>query len=157
MLSLPKALSPKTLLEMRFPLPLVIFSILLIFFPLDSFSRRTPFFEILIRSLPISDGGEDIGGEDVGSSSTDAYCNSWMYSVETNNIGTWATIPIICQSFVEDYMNGPRYLSDSKVVASYSLAFAKDVFIGGGKDAWIFDADETLISNLQYYAENGYG
>lgn len=132
---------------------LFILSILLIFFPSDSSSRRTPLFEILNRSLPISDGGEDVGS----SSSTDGYCNSWMYSAETNNVGPWATIPKNCQSFVADYMNGPRYLSDSKVVASYSLAFAKGVFTGGGKDAWIFDADETLLSNLQYYAENGYG
>ncbi|KMZ67682.1 Acid phosphatase-like protein [Zostera marina] len=129
---------------MGFLYPLVILSILLIFFPFDSSSRRTLFFH----------GGSTTT---TTTTSTDAYCNSWMYSVETNNIGDWPTIPIICQSFVAGYMNGTRYLSDSKVVASYSLAFAKDAFTGGGKDAWIFDVDETLISNLHYYAENGYG
>ncbi|KAK9266643.1 hypothetical protein L1049_003595 [Liquidambar formosana] len=58
-----------------------------------------------------------------------------------------------------DYMTGDQYKSDTEVVAGYSLAFAKTVEIaaGDGKDAWVFDIDETLLSNLPYYAVHGFG
>lgn len=55
-------------------------------------------------------------------------------------------------------MNGDRYRSDSEVIADYALEYAKTVDVAGdGKDAWIFDIDETLLSNLPYYANHGYG
>lgn len=86
------------------------------------------------------------------------YCDSWRLSEETNNAGYWKTIPARCLQFVAEYMNGKHYASDSEVVAAESLAFAQTVqLVGDGKDVWIFDVDETLISNLPYYADNGYG
>lgn len=55
-------------------------------------------------------------------------------------------------------MSGDRYASDSGVVANYSLAFGQAVKLGGdGKDAWVFDIDETLLSNLPYYEAHGFG
>lgn len=86
------------------------------------------------------------------------YCDSWRFSVETNDAGTWSSIPSRCVAFVQDYMTGDRYLSDSAAVANYSLSFARGVQIGGdGKDAWVFDIDETLLSNLPYYEAHGFG
>lgn len=86
------------------------------------------------------------------------YCDSWRLAVETNNAGPWYSIPSKCRNFVKDYMNGGQYLSDSEVIADYSLAFANTVEIAGnGSDAWVFDIDETLLSNLPYYEHNGYG
>nr|XP_029119035.1 acid phosphatase 1 isoform X2 [Elaeis guineensis] len=88
----------------------------------------------------------------------DLYCDSWRLSAETNNAGYWKTIPAGCLQFVAEYMNGDRFLSDSAVVAAESLAFAQAVqVVGDGKDIWIFDVDETLLSNLPYYVVNGYG
>ncbi|KAJ8750651.1 hypothetical protein K2173_015832 [Erythroxylum novogranatense] len=88
----------------------------------------------------------------------DSYCSSWRFSVETNNAGCWTTIPSSCKSYVEEYLNGNKYLSDSEVTALDSLAFAETIQIGGdGKDAWVFDIDETLLSNLPYYRIHGYG
>lgn len=59
---------------------------------------------------------------------------------------------------MQEYMNGDRYRSDSEVIADYALEYAKTVNVAGdGKDAWIFDIDETLLSNLPYYANHGYG
>lgn len=78
--------------------------------------------------------------------------------METNDAGYWSTIPARCEGFVEDYMTGEQYLSDSEFVAEDSFAFAKTVEIAGdGRDAWVFDIDETLLSNLPYYAEHGFG
>ncbi|KAG1335326.1 hypothetical protein COCNU_03G014450 [Cocos nucifera] len=88
----------------------------------------------------------------------DLYCDSWRLSEETNNAGYWKTIPARCLQFVAEYMNGDRFASDSAVVAAESLAFAQTVqVVGNGKDVWIFDVDETLLSNLPHYVVNGYG
>lgn len=87
-----------------------------------------------------------------------AFCNSWASSVENNNAGPWETIPAKCKSFVSDYMHGPRYIFDSEVVASYSLAYAKKAITGDvGNSTWIFDIDDTLLSNLPYYRSLRYG
>ncbi|KAJ9167899.1 hypothetical protein P3X46_019489 [Hevea brasiliensis] len=88
----------------------------------------------------------------------DLYCASWRLSVETNNAGYWTNLPSRCGRYVEHYTTGDLYFSDSEVVASDSLAFARTVKIAGdGKDAWVFDIDETLLSNLPYYALHGFG
>ncbi|KAL8093997.1 acid phosphatase 1-like [Apium graveolens] len=84
------------------------------------------------------------------------YCDSWRFSVETNDAGTWSTIPKKCVDFVKDYTTGERYMSDLEVVADDSIEFLKRVELSG-KDAWVFDIDETLLSNVPYYALNGFG
>lgn len=100
---------------------------------------------------PISDGVR-VRSDD------SSFCESWRYSVETNDAGSWSLVPARCEEYVEEYMTGGRYLSDSEVVADDALAFAKTVEVSGdGKDAWVFDIDETLLSNLPLYAANGFG
>lgn len=87
-----------------------------------------------------------------------SFCDSWRLSVETNNAGYWSTIQVRCVSFVEDYVTGHRYLSDSDVASGDSLSFAKTVETAGdGLDAWVFDIDETLLSNVPYYQAHGFG
>lgn len=55
-------------------------------------------------------------------------------------------------------MTRDRYSSDSAAVADQSLAFAKTVKVSNDRmDAWIFDIDETLLSNLPYYVNHGFG
>nr|XP_043625386.1 acid phosphatase 1-like [Erigeron canadensis] len=89
---------------------------------------------------------------------THTFCESWKFSVETNDAGTWSVVPERCVGFVKEYMNGDRYRSDSEVIADYALEYAKKVEIGSdGKDVWVFDIDETLLSNLPYYVLHGYG
>lgn len=86
------------------------------------------------------------------------FCDSWRLSVETNNAGYWRTIPPKCLEIVAEYVNGDRYLSDSDVIAVDSLSFAETVrIVGDRKDAWVFDIDETLLSNVPYYAVHGFG
>lgn len=86
------------------------------------------------------------------------YCDSWRLSVETNNAGKFKTIPEKCVDYVGAYMQGKRYLADSAMVAYDSLTFAKGLKLAGdGKDAWVFDADETLLSNAPYYAAHKWG
>ncbi|XP_010267101.1 PREDICTED: acid phosphatase 1-like [Nelumbo nucifera] len=86
------------------------------------------------------------------------FCDSWRFSVETNDAGLWKQIPERCVNFVKEYVTGDRYASDSVVVAEDSLSFAKTVKVSGhGKDVWVFDIDETLLSNLPYYELHGFG
>ncbi|GMN50659.1 hypothetical protein TIFTF001_019817 [Ficus carica] len=86
------------------------------------------------------------------------YCDSWRFSVETNDAGFWSTIPKRCKNYVENYVTGDRYRSDSDFVAGDSITFARTVRMNGdGKDAWVFDIDETLLSNLPYYEAHGFG
>ncbi|GJX49681.1 acid phosphatase 1 [Tanacetum coccineum] len=75
-----------------------------------------------------------------------------------NDAGTWTRVRVKCVKFVEKYMKGERYNSDSKVIVSYALPFAKSVAVGNdGKDVWVFDIDETLLSKLPYYVDHAYG
>ncbi|TKW21915.1 hypothetical protein SEVIR_4G152700v4 [Setaria viridis] len=89
------------------------------------------------------------------------FCDSWRLSVETANAGPWGAIPVRCVAFVQAYMEGPRYASDSAVAAADSLAFASGALAaaeaGAAKPAWVFDVDETLLTNAPYYAVNGWG
>lgn len=85
-------------------------------------------------------------------------CTSWRFAAETNNLSPWKTIPQECVDYVKDYMMGRAYSIDVERVSKEAGVFAKSVELSGdGKDIWIFDVDETLLSNLPYYAEHGYG
>jgi len=97
-----------------------------------------------------------------GGDGDELFCDSWRLSVETANAGPWRAIPARCEAFVRDYMEGPRYASDSAVAAADSLAFASGALAaaagaGAARPAWVFDVDETLLSNAPYYAVNAWG
>lgn len=85
-------------------------------------------------------------------------CTSWRFAVEANNLGPWKTIPPECAEYVKDYMMGRAYSIDVQRVSKEAGAYAKSVELSGdGKDVWIFDVDETLLSHLPYYSEHSYG
>ncbi|WOK96978.1 acid phosphatase 1-like [Canna indica] len=125
---------------------------LLLIFLLISISAAADRSHSLLRTVPDVAAPADAAADDR------LYCGSWWFSVETNNARFWRMVPPRCRGFVEEYMSGDRYASDSYAVAAESLAFAESVRIADdGKDAWVFDVDETLLSNIPYYAVNGYG
>lgn len=85
-------------------------------------------------------------------------CKSWRFAVEANNLSPWKRIPEECANYVKDYMTGRGYQFDLDRVSNEAGIYARNVELrGDGKDAWIFDVDETLLSNLPHYAEHGYG
>lgn len=85
-------------------------------------------------------------------------CTSWRVAVEANNLSPWKMIPEICVDYVKEYMLGRSYEIDLETVSNEASEFATSVDLkGDGMDVWIFDIDETLLSNLPYYAEHGYG
>ena len=84
-------------------------------------------------------------------------CLSWRFGVESHNLINWKTIPVTCEDYIGHYMLGSQYRKDSKVITKEAFAHASLSFSKNGKDAWVFDIDETTLSNLPYYAEHGFG
>ncbi|CAN6326925.1 unnamed protein product [Urochloa humidicola] len=85
-------------------------------------------------------------------------CDSWRLAVETNNKRNWKTVPASCEDYVGHYMLGQHYRRDSAAVVDEAVAYAEGLELGGeGKEVWVFDIDETSLSNLPYYATHGFG
>ncbi|XP_051138319.1 acid phosphatase 1-like [Andrographis paniculata] len=88
----------------------------------------------------------------------ESHCAAWMTAAD--NAGRWwRTVPEECVEYVQEYMlSGKGYDMDVGRVSDDAGAFARSVNLtGDGKDVWIFDVDETLLSNLPYYARHGFG
>ncbi|KAL8466039.1 hypothetical protein ACS0TY_035235 [Phlomoides rotata] len=82
-------------------------------------------------------------------------CFSWRLAVETNNLQAWKLVPASCETYVGNYMLGQQYRNDCDQVADIAIEYAKSVKpAGDGKDVWVFDIDETTLSNIPYYARN---
>lgn len=85
-------------------------------------------------------------------------CTSWRFAVEANNLSPWKTIPEECADYVKEYMTGKGYKIELDRVAKEARVYANNVELSGeGNDVWVFDVDETLLSNLPYYEQHGYG
>ena len=85
-------------------------------------------------------------------------CRSWQFGVETNNVKSWKIIPETCEDYIGHYMLGDQYRLDSKVVTKEAFSHALNFNVSkNGTDVWIFDIDETTLSNLPYYALHGFG
>lgn len=83
-------------------------------------------------------------------------CKSWRLGVEAHNVIDWRTIPQDCEGYIGNYMLGHQYRSDSKTVCREAYFYAKTINITA-KTTWVFDVDETTLSNLPYYADHGFG
>ncbi|CAI9281063.1 unnamed protein product [Lactuca saligna] len=82
-------------------------------------------------------------------------CLSWRLAVETNNLRKWTQVPQACEDYVGHYMLGKQYRQDCDLVAAEAYEYAKALNLtGDGKDVWVFDIDETTLSNLPYYARD---
>lgn len=56
------------------------------------------------------------------------------------------------------YILGCPHREDSKAVNSEATKFANGLKLAeDGKDVWIFDIDETVLSNVLFYAQYGFG
>ncbi|GJN35834.1 hypothetical protein PR202_gb24644 [Eleusine coracana subsp. coracana] len=107
----------------------------------------------LIHALrPVLGSGGELG------SRAGVPCDSWRLAVEAYNKRDWKTVPAECESYVGHYMLGEQYRRDSRVVVDEAIAYAQSLKLAGnGKDVWVFDIDETSLSNLPYYATHGFG
>uniref|UniRef100_A0A453QF42 Acid phosphatase 1 n=1 Tax=Aegilops tauschii subsp. strangulata TaxID=200361 RepID=A0A453QF42_AEGTS len=85
-------------------------------------------------------------------------CDSWRLGVEAHNVRDWKTVPASCEGYVGHYMLGGHYRRDSKLVIDQAISYVDSLKLAGnGKEVWVFDVDETTLSNLPYYATHGFG
>uniref|UniRef100_A0A803L3K3 Acid phosphatase 1 n=3 Tax=Chenopodium quinoa TaxID=63459 RepID=A0A803L3K3_CHEQI len=92
------------------------------------------------------------------SNSSEAYCLSWRMAVEANNMRGWRTIPTQCWRHVQGYMVGGQYYRDISLIIDQIYAYLDGVTpLGDALDAWIFDVDDTCLSNLFYYRAKRFG
>uniref|UniRef100_A0ACD5ZPK7 Uncharacterized protein n=1 Tax=Avena sativa TaxID=4498 RepID=A0ACD5ZPK7_AVESA len=112
----------------------------------------------LVLELPTE---ESCVGEGGAEEETELRCASWRMAGEANNLAPWTAVPDECAPHVRRYLTGPAYRSDLELVAREASAYARATAAEHGDsvaiDAWVFDVDETLLSNLPYYAQHGYG
>ena len=87
-------------------------------------------------------------------------CYSWKFNVEVNNLRGWSIVPDSCEKYVAAYMTGNGYVDDSALAAQEAYVYASSYNTSGdgsSKHAWVFDIDETSLSNLHYYEVHNFG
>ena len=102
-------------------------------------------------------GGGNGGGR---GESLRKYCESWRMNVEMNNVRWFEAVPQECASHIEKYMTSDQYEADSVKALDEVRLYLATCCCGSnpdGKDAWIFDVDDTLISTIPYYKKHGFG
>nr|BAJ97988.1 predicted protein [Hordeum vulgare subsp. vulgare]BAK01226.1 predicted protein [Hordeum vulgare subsp. vulgare] len=118
--------------------------------PHDDAPAAQPQLPLLIQLPTAADKG--------GDEAVELRCASWRTAGEANNLSPWAAVPPDCVPHVRAYLTGPAYRSDLDLVAREASAYARSAAAStGDAAAWVFDVDETLLSNLPYYAQHGYG
>ncbi|XP_050364578.1 acid phosphatase 1-like [Argentina anserina] len=97
----------------------------------------------------------------VGTDVLKRYCESWRINVEINNIRGFDVVPQECVRHIRKYMTSSQYKADSEraleEVTLYLTSSCCCTLEGDGKDAWIFDVDDTLISTIPYFKKHDFG
>ncbi|KAG5588250.1 hypothetical protein H5410_048684 [Solanum commersonii] len=87
------------------------------------------------------------------------YCESWRMNVELHNIRDYVVVPQECVAYIGKYMTSTQYKVDSEGTINECILYLSTncILENDGKDAWIFDIDDTLLSSVPYYKKNGFG
>ncbi|CAL5208077.1 unnamed protein product [Lathyrus oleraceus] len=87
------------------------------------------------------------------------YCESWRMNVELHNLRDFEVVPGECIEDIGKYMRSTQYKVDSERATQECLVHVSTScnLKNDGRDAWIFDIDDTLLSTLPYYKNNQYG
>ncbi|KAI4970793.1 hypothetical protein ZWY2020_001707 [Hordeum vulgare] len=104
----------------------------------------------LVIQLPAAEKG--------GEEAVELRCTSWRTAGEANNLRRVRD----CVLHVCAYLTGHSYRSDLDLVTQETSAYARAAATRDAaaadatQAAWVFDVDETPLSNLPYYAQHGY-
>lgn len=87
------------------------------------------------------------------------YCESWRMNVELHNIRDFEVVPEECIEYIGKYAKSSQYKVDSQRTIDECLVYLSTScnLKNDGKDAWIFDIDDTLLSTVPYYKNNLFG
>ncbi|KAH0634296.1 hypothetical protein KY284_037082 [Solanum tuberosum] len=80
-------------------------------------------------------------------------------NVELHNIRDYVVVPQECVAYIGKYMTSTQYKVDSERTINECILYLSTncILENEGKDAWIFDIDDTLLSSVPYYKKNGFG
>lgn len=93
-----------------------------------------------------------------GEPSLNTACESWRLNAEIGNVIDWIVIPSGCEDYIGNYMLGGQYISDVDLLVQEAMSYARKVVLNGdGKDAWVFDIDDTALTHVAYYSRNHFG
>ncbi|KAL0927724.1 hypothetical protein M5K25_001927 [Dendrobium thyrsiflorum] len=130
----------------------------LVFSAFSSLASSSGDQDFLLLHRPLFANRHVVGGGDVDPENLRLLCASWRFAGEANNLAPWTIVPLECGGYVREYMTGKAYVFDLEITTREAAAFARSVALADdGKDAWVFDVDETMLSNLPYYADHGFG
>ncbi|XAR61058.1 Acid phosphatase [Bertholletia excelsa] len=95
----------------------------------------------------------------LGGISLKNYCESWRMNVELHNIRGFEVVPQECVEFIGKYMTSTQYRVDSERALEESALYLSSccTYEGDGRDAWIFDIDDTLLSTVAYFKKHNFG
>ncbi|GMJ00744.1 hypothetical protein like AT1G04040 [Hibiscus trionum] len=81
------------------------------------------------------------------------YCESWRI-----NIREFQVVPQECVDHINKYITSSQYKADSeRAIEEVTLYLTRCCCLkGDGKDALIFDIDDTLISTIPYFKKHGF-
>lgn len=80
--------------------------------------------------------------------------------MELNNIRGFDVVPEECTEYIGKYMTSSQYKADcERAMEECQVYFSSCCSLkqGDGKDAWIFDVDDTLLSTVPYFKKHGFG
>lgn len=92
-------------------------------------------------------------------------CLAWRLAVEVNNARNWKVVPADCVNYVANYMtikenglNEPQYDLDCEVATIEAVGYLSTVTPTPNKtDTWLFGLTNTLLSDLPFYNQSGFG
>ncbi|XP_042507046.1 acid phosphatase 1-like [Macadamia integrifolia] len=87
------------------------------------------------------------------------YCEAWRINVELHNIRNFEVVPEECTDYIGKYMSSTQFKVDSAKAIEECTIYLSTTFklTGDGKDAWVFDVDDTLLSTVPYFKKHRNG
>ncbi|KAH9323349.1 hypothetical protein KI387_017988, partial [Taxus chinensis] len=86
------------------------------------------------------------------------FCESWRMNVELNNLRGFDVVPGECVSYIAKYMTSTQYKVDQERAVEQALMHLNALNLAAdGKDAWIFDIDDTLLSTVPFFEDHSFG
>ncbi|CAL1384321.1 unnamed protein product [Linum trigynum] len=87
------------------------------------------------------------------------YCESWRMNVELHNIRDFKVVPEECVPYIGNYVTSVQYQIDSQLTVEECIVYISTTcsFRKDGKDAWLFDVDDTLLSTIPYFKQHQFG
>lgn len=113
---------------------------------------------VLVKMHSTWSPSSSAAAEDDDDDNDNGYGLSWRLAVEANNVGPWQTVPARCYRHVQKYITEGQYQNDVQLIADQILNYAREIPLSSdGFDAWVFDVDDTCISNINYYKTLRFG